>query len=69
LSHGGSRSSSEAVTSTWVSPKLHHAGTLGVFDATPRSKETGRSLVGRSSAWPHAIIAPEIPGNLDLGCF
>ena len=45
LSHGGSRSSSLAVTSTWVSPNFTKQEPSAYF-TTPRSSETGRSSSG-----------------------
>src|SRR5580658_5556467 len=45
LSHGGRRSSSVAVTSTWVSPNFTKHEPSAYF-TTPRSSETGRSSSG-----------------------
>src|ERR1700694_1940922 len=45
LSHGGSRSSSVAVTSTWVSPNLTMQEP-SAYLTTPRSSETARSSSG-----------------------
>src|SRR5512133_2154686 len=45
LSHGGSRSSSVAVTSTWVSPNFTKQEPSAYF-TTPRSSDTARSSSG-----------------------
>src|SRR5580698_7329868 len=45
FSHGGSRSSSVAVTSTWVSPNFTKQEPSANF-TTPRSSETGRNSSG-----------------------
>src|SRR5258706_22538 len=45
LSHGGSRSSRVAVTSTWVSPNLTMQEP-SAYLTTPRSSDTGRSSSG-----------------------
>src|ERR1700686_1880067 len=45
FSHGGSRSSSVAVTSTWVSPNFTKQEPSAYF-TTPRSSDTARSSSG-----------------------
>src|SRR4030081_1441115 len=55
LSHGGSRSSSVAVTSTWVSPNLTMQEP-SAYLTTPRSSDTARNSSGARRIGPMAIL-------------
>ena len=57
LSQGGRRSSSVAVTSTWVSPNFTKQEP-SAYLTTPRSSGDGTQLVGLAAARSHDYILP-----------
>jgi hypothetical protein len=63
LSQGGSRSSSVAVTSTWVSPNFTKQEPSAYF-TTPRSSDTARSSSGCRRLGRMLGVSRILPGGM-----